>query len=407
MCKEGQSPVDRGPVWQVPLADVRFGSEEIEAAVEVLRSGWISQGPVVECFEAAFAEFLGVKYAVAVANGTAALHLACLALDLGPGDEVLCPALTFVATANAIRYTGARPNFVDITGPDNLNLSPEDLARKITPRTRAVMVVHYGGFAAEMPAIQDVAAHYDLAIIEDCAHAPGALYPHSGRSRVGSRGTISCFSFFSNKNMTTGEGGMVATNDPALAERVKVGRSHGMTSLSWDRHRGHSFSYDVTAQGYNYRLDELRAAIGIVQLGRLEENNARRRTLTRLYRARLRELPHLRLPFLGENLDASACHILPILLPNGEVRQDFMAFLRERGIQTSIHYPPIHRFSHYRQLWGDEVNHHLPHTEAVAGCEVTLPLFASMSGDQVEQVAAAVRDYFTRGKSGAYANQSL
>jgi len=163
----------------------------------------------------------------------------------------------------------------------------------------------------------------------------------------------------------------------------------------------------VTAQGYNYRLDELRAAIGIVQLGRLEENNARRRTLTRLYRARLRELPHLRLPFLGENLDASACHILPILLPNGKVRQDFMAFLRERGIQTSIHYPPIHRFSHYRQLWGDEVNHHLPHTEAVAGCEVTLPLFASMSGDQVEQVAAAVRDYFTRGKSGAYANQSL
>jgi dTDP-4-amino-4,6-dideoxygalactose transaminase len=206
--------------------------------------------------------------------------------------------------------------------------------------------------------------------------------------------------------MTTGEGGMVATDDPTLAERVKVGRSHGMTTLTWDRHRGHSFSYDVVAPGYNYRLDELRAAIGIVQLGRLEENNARRRTLTRLYRAQLRELPQVHLPFLGEDLAASACHILPILLSNGEDRQDFMAFLKGRGIQTSIHYPPIHRFSYYRQLWGDEVEHQLPHTEAVAGREVTLPLFASMTADQVEQVTAAVRDCY-RGIQAGYAYQSL
>ena len=406
MSKDGQLPVNRVPIWQVPLADVCFGPEEIEAAIEVLKSGWVSQGPVVQRFEAAFAEFLGVKYAVAVASGTTALHLACLALDLGPEDEVLCPALTFVATANAIRYTGARPCFVDITGDDNLNLSPEDLARKITPRTRAVMVVHYGGFAADMPAIQKVAVHHGLAIIEDCAHAPGAFYPHSDRSRVGSKGTISCFSFFSNKNMTTGEGGMVVTDNPALAERMKAARSHGMTTLTWDRHRGHSFSYDVVAPGYNYRLDELRAAIGIVQLGRLEENNARRRTLTRLYQAQLIELPQVHLPFLAADLDASACHILPILLSNGADRPDFMAFLKERGIQTSIHYPPIHRFSYYRQLWGDEVNHRLPHTEAVAGRQVTLPLFGSMSADQVARVTSAVRDYF-RGIPASYAYQSL
>lgn len=404
MSKKGLAAVDRGPIWQVPLADVRFGSKEIEAAVEVLKSGWVSQGPVVDRFEAAFSEFLGIKHAVAVASGTAALHLACLALDLGPEDEVLCPALTFVATANAIGYTGARPIFVDIIGPDNLNLSSEDLARKITPRTRAVMVVHYGGFAADMPAIQELASHHGLAIIEDCAHAPGAFYPsHPGRSRVGSQGTISCFSFFSNKNMTTGEGGMVATDDPTLADRVKAGRSHGMTTLTWDRHRGHSFSYDVVAPGYNYRLDELRAALGIVQLGRLEENNARRRTLTRLYRAQLSDLPQIHLPFLAEDLDASACHILPILLANGEDRPDFMAFLKERGIQTSIHYPPIHRFSYYRQLWGDEVKHRLPHTEAVAAREVTLPLFPSMTRDQVGQVTSAVRDYF-RGMQASYAN---
>ena len=395
MSRKGQAALDRGPAWQVPLADVRFGSEEIEAAVEVLRSGWISQGPVVERFEAAFAEFLGVKHAVAVASGTAALHLACLALDLGPEDEVLCPALTFVATANAIRYTGARPSFVDISGPDNLNLSPEDVARKITPRTRALMVVHYGGFAADIPAIREIAERHGLAIIEDCAHAPGAFYPSpAGRSRVGSQGTISCFSFFSNKNLTTGEGGMVATADPTLAGRMRAARSHGMTTLTWDRHRGHSFSYDVVAPGYNYRLDELRAALGIVQLGRLEENNARRRTLTRLYQAQLRDLPQVHLPFLAEDLEASACHILPILLSNGADRPDFMAFLKERGIQTSIHYPPVHRFSYYRSLWDAGHDHRLPRTEDIASRLVTLPLYPSLTTGQLDSVVGAVRGYW-------------
>lgn len=296
---------------------------------------------------------------------------------------------------------------MDITGADNLNLSPEDLARKVTPRTRAVMVVHYGGFAADMPAIQEVAERHGLAIIEDCAHAPGAFYPApAGQSRVGSLGTISCFSFFSNKNLTTGEGGMVATHNPALADRVKIARSHGMTSLTWDRHRGHSFSYDVVAPGYNYRLDELRAAIGIIQLGRLDGNNARRRTLTQLYRSNLRDLLQIHLPFLGDDLEASACHIFPILLSDGEDRQDFMAFLKGRGIQTSIHYPPIHRFSYYRGLWVDKGNHRLPHTEEVAGRTVTLPLFPAMSEDQVEQVIAAVQDYYNKGIQAGHAYQS-
>ncbi len=380
--------------WKVPLAQVFFGREEMEAAAGVLKSGWISQGPLVQRFEEEFARFLGAKFALAVANGTAALHLACLALGLGPGDEVLCPAFTFVATANAIRYTGAQPRFVDLTGPHDLNLSPEDAARKITDRTKAIMVVHYAGFPAAGEELKELADRHGLALLEDCAHAPGAFFRGSSASRmVGTLGAAGCFSFFANKNMTTGEGGMVVTNDPQLAQRIKVARSHGMTTLTWDRHRGHSFTYDVVAPGYNYRLDELRAALGLAQLPRLEAHNARRRELTRLYREKLRDLPQVQLPFLGE-LEASACHLFPILLPGEGERSPFMEYLAGRGIQTSIHYPPVHHFSYYRGLYPPGFDHLLPQTEAVAAREVTLPLFPTMTLEQLEEVVDAVYAFF-------------
>lgn len=385
-----------GPTWQVPLADVSFGPEEIAAVTEVLQSGWLSQGPRVERFEAAFAQFLGVKHALAVTNGTAALHLACLALGLGPGDEVLCPALTFVATANAICYTGARPRFVDLVGPHDLNLDPEDAERKITKSTRAIMVVHYGGFAADMAAIQALARRHGLAVIEDCAHAPGAWYLEAvGREKIGKLGTLACFSFFANKNMTTGEGGMVVTDDATLAERLRSGRSHGMTTLTWDRHKGHSFSYDVVAPGYNYRLDEARAALGLVQLERLSKNNARRRALSQHYQEALQEIPQIEIPFLGK-LAGSACHILPILLSKEVDRHQFMVYLKEGGIQTSIHYPPVHRFTYYSRLWPPGTDHHLPRTEEVAAREVTLPLFPSMTQGQLQQVIERIQRFFQK-----------
>jgi len=381
-------------MWEVPLADVVLGPEEIATVGEVLRCGWLSQGLRVEQLETAWAEYLGVKYAVVVSSGTAALHLACLALGLGPGDEVLCPSLTFVATANAILYTGARPVFVDINGPQDLNLSASDAAAKVSPRTKAVMVVHYAGFPVDLTPFQSLAARFGLALIEDCAHAPGAKYPSPGEVRkVGSLGTIACFSFFANKNLTTGEGGLVVTNDTSLAARIRTARSHGMTTLTWDRYRGHGFDYDVVALGYNYRLDEIRAALGLVQLRRLGDNNARRRLLTAQYREQLKEIQGLEIPFLNHRLDTSACHLFPVLLPPDQNRAAFMAALKQRGIQTSIHYPPIHLFSYYKQLYPTGYDHHLPHTEAVAAREVTLPLYPTLTSNKLSKVIKAVRAF--------------
>ncbi len=385
--------------WRVPLAEVSLGPEEVEAVCRVVRSGWLSMGPRVQEFEQRFAAFLGSRHALAVASGTAALHLACLALGLKAGDEVLCPSLTFVASVNAILYTGARPVFVDIAGPHDLNLSVADAARKLSPRTRAILAVHYGGYACDLEAVRALAAGHGLKVIEDCAHAPGALYPTpAGPRRVGTGGSAGCFSFFANKNLTTGEGGMVVTDDDELAERLRLLRSHGMTTLTWDRHRGHSFSYDVVTPGFNYRLDEMRAALGLVQLARLEEANARRRQHTRRYREKLRELPPVQLSFLDADLTASACHLFPILLPAGENRLAFLEFLRERGIQSSIHYPPVHTFSAYRRLWPPGHDHRLPQTEAVAAREVTLPLFPGLTASQLELVTGAVQEYFARAR---------
>ena len=351
-------------------------------------------GPKTQEFEARFAQFLGVKYAFAVANGTAALHLACEVIGLSPGDEVLCPALTFVASANAILYTGAKPVFVDVTGSHDLNLSAEDAAAKVSTRTKAIMVVHYAGYPVDMDAIAALARQRGLKIIEDCAHAPGAVY-HSaqGPRIVGALGDVGCFSFFSNKNMTTGEGGMVVTHDDKLAEKIKTARSHGMTTLTWDRHRGHSFSYDVVAKGYNYRLDEMRAALGLVQLKRLESGNARRRELTHAYRAKLKDPDHLEVPF--ENAPAgSTHHLFPILLKDPARRAEFMAALAKQGIQTSIHYPPVHLFSYYQSLWEEGYNHRLPLTEEIASRLVTLPLYPSLTMAQLDKVVGAIYAYF-------------
>lgn len=374
------------PVWRIPLADIDLGPEEEAAVLDVLRRRWLSMGEVTAAFEADFATLTGARHTLAVTNCTAALHLAGLALGWGPGDEVIVPSLTFVATANAVRYTGATPVFADVTGVDDFGLSAEDVAERITPHTRAIVVVHYAGYAADMPAIMALAERHGLDVVEDVAHAPGATL--DGRA-LGTWGRIGCFSFFANKNMTTGEGGMLATDDDELAERLRLLRSHGMTSLTWDRHQGHAWSYDVVAPGYNYRIDEIRAAIGRVQLAKLEGANSRRRTLDALYRELLpAAVPAIGVPYLAAR-GVPSCHLRPVLLPKEADRVAFMAAMKAGGIQTSIHYPPVHRFSYYRQ---DEDGPSLSVTEAISAREVTLPLYPAMTLADVESVVSAAVD---------------
>jgi dTDP-4-amino-4,6-dideoxygalactose transaminase len=373
-------------MWKIPLFDLDYGQEEENAVLSVLRSRWLTMGEVTQRFEQAFAEHLGVKHAFAVSNGTVALHLACAAAGIQLGDEVIVPALTFVATAAAARYVGAEAVFADSQSPTNLCIAPQSIAQKITPRTRAVMVMHYAGYMCDMPAIQKIAADHGLLVLEDAAHAPGASLEGTA---AGSWGTAAGFSFFSNKNLATGEGGMVTTNDDAVAEKVRQLRSHGMTSLSWDRYKGQAMSYDVTMLGYNYRPTEISSALGLVQLGKLERNNARRRELTGLYHRLLAEhTPEVTLPFLLPRGTPTA-HILPVILPAQVDRAAVMNAMKARGIQTSIHYPLIPHFSAYRAQNAPVDD--LPVALLAAQHELTLPLYALMADADVHTVVEALR----------------
>jgi len=372
--------------WKIPLADIDFGQEEIEAVTKVIKSKWITMGDVTKQFEAKFAEYMDVKYAFAVSNGTAALHIAHQALGLKEGDEVICPSLTFVATANSILYTGAVPIFADVFGDENLNISPDCIIDKITDKTKAITIVHYGGYSCDMDAIIEIAQSHQLHVIEDAAHAPGAEFKGT---KAGTIGDIGCFSFFSNKNMTTGEGGMVVTNNDKLAERIGLLRSHGMTSLTLDRHKGHAYSYDVLALGYNFRIDEIRAAIGIEQLKRLDKNNSARKEIVGLYQNLLKKIDEISIPFC-DCPNKSSFHILPVLLKSGVDRKNFQERLKAKGIQTSMHYPPIHLFSFYRQKYGYKEGL-LPITEEIGKREVTLPLYPQLDHRSVKYIVDEIK----------------
>lgn len=382
--------------WSVPLSDVLVDDELIEAAGGVVRSGWWSMGPRVEEFERAFADFCGARHAVAVSSGTTALHLALLACGCGRGDEVVLPSLNFVAAANSIAHTGSTPVFCDIRGEDDLNLDPEDLESVVTSRTKALLVLHYGGHPCDMAGILEIARARGLTVIEDAAHAPGATW--RGRA-CGTLGSIGCFSFFSNKNLPIGEGGAVVTDDDELADTVRLLRSHGMTTLTWDRHRGHAHTYDVVAQGFNYRLDELRAAMGLVQLRRLPAANLARARLVARYRSLLHGLEGAIMPFADTSEASAAHHLAVAVLPPGTPRDAVREALREKGIQTSVHYPPIHRFSAYREATSSRP---LPCTEDVAERLITLPLFPHMTEAQVDLVAAELGEALAaRGRPSA------
>jgi dTDP-4-amino-4,6-dideoxygalactose transaminase len=371
--------------WRIPLFDARFGPEEEEAVLRPLRAGWLTMGEEVLRLEEELAARTGAKFALAVSSCTAALHMACAALNIGAGDEVICPTLTFIASANAPRALGARICFCDSLGTDDLCMDPASVAAQITSRTKAIVAVHYAGFACRMDELSALADAHGLPLIEDCAHALFTTY----RGKVlGLHGRIGCFSFFSNKNATCGEGGALITDDPALAERLRLLRAHGMTVPTLERHRGRAYSYDVALPGFNYRLDEMRAALLRVQLRRLPDFLSHRRLLFRLYAERLRGSPVL-LPFCSQRHQAeyenTAIHILPVILPERSDRLAVMGRLKEAGIQTSIHYPPVHSFTAYRSE-----GQHLPRTEALAGRQLTLPLYPAMREEDVDTVVTCL-----------------
>ncbi|MBX3008361.1 MAG: DegT/DnrJ/EryC1/StrS family aminotransferase [Melioribacteraceae bacterium] len=365
--------------FKIPLFDLNFDEAEEKSVIAVLKSKWISTGPKTTDFENKFASMLKVKNAVALSNCTVSLHLAMQLAGIDAGDEVICPSLTFVATVNAIRYVNAIPIFADIKSYDDLTIDPFDIKKKLTPKTKAIIVMHYGGFACDMDSIQDIARKNNLKIIEDACHGPLAEYKGN---KLGTIGDIGCFSFFSNKNISTGEGGMLVTNNDDLCERAKLLRSHGMTSLSYERAKGHSTSYDVVELGYNYRMDDIRASIGIVQLDKLEDDLKKRAQVRKWYIEKLSDFEDVIIPF-KDYFDFSSNYIFPVVLKNStsEKRNFVRNKLAEAGIQTSIHYPAVHKFSIYKAF-----SSVLPHSEYVSNNLITLPMYSCLTQNKVNYI---------------------
>ncbi|MBZ9762952.1 DegT/DnrJ/EryC1/StrS aminotransferase family protein [Mesorhizobium sp. CA8] len=363
-----------------------LGVPEKAALSKVIDSGWLTMGERVRAFEEAFAAMHGADDCVAVNSCTAALHLILHGLGIGPGDEVLVPSLTFVATVNAVLYVGAKPVFVDIESDDVPLMSVEDAEASCTSRTRAVILVHFAGYLANKQEWQTFASVRGLYIIEDAAHAPGL-------TEVGTFGAGAAFSFYGNKNMTTAEGGAVITRDPDLREKIRQARGHGMTTGTRQRLNSRTPQYDVTMLGFNYRMDELRAAIGLVQLRNLQEWNEVRRVLVTLYRRLIAmRCPAVSMPFAEPR--SSAYHIMPILLPRYVNRQDVIDELRAQGIQTTIHYPPVHQMTFYRELFPGI---HLPRTEDFADRELTIPLHPQITSPVAEAVVDALASALNSG----------
>jgi dTDP-4-amino-4,6-dideoxygalactose transaminase len=367
---------------RVPLFVPDLGDSERAAVLDCLNSDWVAMGPRCEQLEHYFENRLSVKHAVSLNSCTAALHLSMLLVGVSAGDEVIVPSLTFAATANAVAFCGAKPVFADVSGLNDWTISPSDIERRITPNTKAVVVMHYGGFPCDMSAVMKVAEKHQLPVIEDACHGLGGSL--NNRS-MGTIGAIGCFSFYSNKIITTGEGGLLVTDNSAFAERAKRLRSHGMTANAIDRIRG-AQGYDITEIGYNYRLDDIRAAIGLAQVKRLDISLAARIHLVERYRANLATVSGVTIPHHG-NRGEPAHYIFPILFDDGLPRDLIREEMHARGVQTSIHYKPVHLFTHYAQSCEP-----LPLTESIASRAISLPLYPSMGVESVDLVCSVLAD---------------
>ncbi|MCS7026882.1 MAG: DegT/DnrJ/EryC1/StrS aminotransferase family protein [Bryobacteraceae bacterium] len=377
----------------LPYSLPTIGEEEIREVVDSMRSGWLTTGPKVRRFEEEFAAYVGARYAVAVHSCTAALHLSLAALGIGPGDEVIVPTLTFCATANVVIHLGARPVLVDVNRHGLMDLDAAN--RALTPRTRAIVPVHYAGQACEMEEILQLAQRHGLKVIEDAAHAVGAEY--QGR-RIGSFANATAFSFYATKNMTTGEGGMITTDDAELASRIRRLALHGMSRDAWNRYsQTGSWYYEVLEPGFKYNMTDIQAAIGLHQLRKLDGFICRRRELAGFYRRRLADLPELELP---EELPGRrhVYHLFPIRLSTTLNRSRFIDELKRRNIGASVHFIPLHRHPYYSNDPANQVTR-FPKAERLYEGLVSLPLYPSMSDPDAEDVVEAVREVVIQNRS--------
>lgn len=368
--------------WKIQLCELNYDVCEQLAVSEVIQREWLTMGSTSAEFELQFAKYIEhEQVGTFVSSATAGMHLILMALGVGLGDEIIVPALTFVSDANVVRQLGARPVFADSESLSNLNVSEDDIIKKITSRTKAIVVVHFAGHPQKLDVLARVAKERNIPIIEDCAHAPGASISDL---KCGTIGDFSFFSFFSNKNLSTGEGGMVFAKDPEMSGKIRLMRSHGMTAVTIDRHEGRTSSYDVVFTGLNYRADEIRAALGLEQLKKLPMGNLKRKLLFERYVENFKK-SSVGVPFTErEPVYVSAYHIMPIILPNYVVRDEIMMKLKNEGIQTSIHYPSFKRFSVYADLLNAC---QIPVADEICQRELTLPLHPRMTLSDVDKVS--------------------
>ncbi|MBI4616146.1 MAG: UDP-4-amino-4,6-dideoxy-N-acetyl-beta-L-altrosamine transaminase [Planctomycetes bacterium] len=375
------------PERPLPYSRQWIGDEEIAAAMEVLRSDWITQGPKVGEFETAVASFVGTPHAVAVGSGTAALHLSCLAAGFAPGDEVVVSPLTFVATANAVLYAGATPAFADVRDSDGC-LDPQAALARIGPRTRGILGVDFAGHPCDWDSLREIARDRQLVLVDDACHALGA--EHRGR-RIGTQADFTAFSFHPVKHVTTGEGGLIAVSDPERARHLAVLRSHGVERERFvEEGEDHGpWYYEMQHLGHNFRITDIQCAVGIVQMKRLGEFLARRRRLADLYGERLGGLGGVRVPADSE-WGRSAWHLYVVRVPR-ESRRSIFCALRERGIGAQVHYLPVHLHPYYRRRFGTGRGD-FPVAERIYDESISLPLFPAMADSDVDSVVLALRE---------------
>ncbi|WP_035354353.1 DegT/DnrJ/EryC1/StrS family aminotransferase [Edaphobacter aggregans] len=376
----------------IPFHRPSIGQDEILAVREVLESRWLTTGPVTQRFEREFASFVECKYAVAVNSCTAALHLALDAIGITAGDEVLVPSYTFAATAGVVTYRGGRPVLCDSL-PGGFNIDPVDAARRITPRTRAIIAVHIAGEPCNLEALRQLAKHHSIHLIEDAAHALPASY--AGR-RVGSISELTAFSFYATKTITTAEGGMLTTNDEAHARRASMMRLHGISGDAWKRYSNTgSWYYEIADAGFKSNMPDLLAAVGLAQLKKATAFHLRRREIAELYLRKLSGIEELEMPPTGDRNTVHSWHLFILRLRPGMLaagRNDLVQQLKQAGIGTSVHFIPLHLHPYYRDRYGYRCGD-FPHAEDAFSRCISLPIYPDMNETNVQRVTTAVEQF--------------